>query len=831
MAEGTVTTRPQARSFIIKRPRLTRLLDESEARILLLVAPAGYGKTTLAREWLEGKTGVAWYSGGPSMGDVAALAAGIAEALAPTEEELVERIRSLAARSQSPDVLARAIAASDAAKHCAFLAIDDCHHAAGSDPANAFLNELIFRTELRVVGTSRVRPAWVTPRMLVYGEAAMLEMEDLAFTNEETEEVLALSALPSEIVAEARGWPAVVGLVASRDGVGAPARGLEPTDLYEFFAGDLFGATSPETRRGLFLLALGADATGDVAREVLGADHDSLLAEAVRVGFLASTGGSIALHPLLRGFLVSKFRTTANSEVDSSVKAVTTALAARGRWDECLATLGEFPRPELIASILDQALVELLAAGRATTIKRWIALASDNGVEDPILLLAQAEVALRDGETRSAQVLGERAGQLIATGDAAARAFVVAGRAAHLSDSRIAARANCAKAEALAESLETKAESLWIQFISAVEDELSEAVAISERLGRVPDPRADHALRVHNARALMLFDLDRTPRAAANEFDLSSGLLPQVRDPVLRTNFLNMHAHVMVVVGNYDAAILLADQQISEAGLSGVEFAVDHGRLSKAGALIGLRRFRDAQHVIAQLERSPSAESDYILRNTNLMAARLRIAMGDLERAEILLRRRTGTSPIPWPEQTAYHGLVLGALGWTHESERSLSDAQTYARHVDAMAIAQVGRAILHVRSRRLEEARSALADAIDRGCVDAAVTGCRAFPDLGGAAAQDPGLAQTLTAVFARSRDVDLARRIGLELPRELRRRDALTSRESDVYDLLVQGRTNQEISQTLFISNSTTKVHVRHIFEKLGVHSRAEAAGTTPD
>ena len=40
------------RDHIIKRPRLTRLLDETEARVILLVAPAGYGKTTLAREWL-----------------------------------------------------------------------------------------------------------------------------------------------------------------------------------------------------------------------------------------------------------------------------------------------------------------------------------------------------------------------------------------------------------------------------------------------------------------------------------------------------------------------------------------------------------------------------------------------------------------------------------------------------------------------------------------------------------------------------------------------------------------------------------------------------------
>ena len=51
--EGTVTTQRQAPSYIIKRPRLTKLLDESEARVILLVAPAGYGKTTLAREWVR----------------------------------------------------------------------------------------------------------------------------------------------------------------------------------------------------------------------------------------------------------------------------------------------------------------------------------------------------------------------------------------------------------------------------------------------------------------------------------------------------------------------------------------------------------------------------------------------------------------------------------------------------------------------------------------------------------------------------------------------------------------------------------------------------------
>ena len=92
---------PTAHSFTIKRPRLTKLLDDSGARFLLLVAPAGYGKTTLAREWTDGREGVIWYSGGPAMADVAALAAGVAEALT-SRDEVAERVRILAARGQPP---------------------------------------------------------------------------------------------------------------------------------------------------------------------------------------------------------------------------------------------------------------------------------------------------------------------------------------------------------------------------------------------------------------------------------------------------------------------------------------------------------------------------------------------------------------------------------------------------------------------------------------------------------------------------------------------------------------------------------------------------------
>ena len=51
------------------------------------------------------------------------------------------------------------------------------------------------------------------------------------------------------------------------------------------------------------------------------------------------------------------------------------------------------------------------------------------------------------------------------------------------------------------------------------------------------------------------------------------------------------------------------------------------------------------------------------------------------------------------------------------------------------------------------------------------------------------------------------------------------MTPRELEVLGLVAQGKTNQEIAESLFISKATTKLHVHHIIRKLEVSDRTQA------
>jgi DNA-binding NarL/FixJ family response regulator len=125
--------------------------------------------------------------------------------------------------------------------------------------------------------------------------------------------------------------------------------------------------------------------------------------------------------------------------------------------------------------------------------------------------------------------------------------------------------------------------------------------------------------------------------------------------------------------------------------------------------------------------------------------------------------------------------------------------------------------------SHGLSEAQAALTAATTSGLHACFISAYRGCPDLVVALLSDPEAAEELTRVMTLVGDIDAlsvadSKRAGSIM--------SLSPREREVFALLARGQSNREIGRALFISPVTVKVHVRHIFDKLGVRSRAEAA-----
>jgi DNA-binding NarL/FixJ family response regulator len=119
----------------------------------------------------------------------------------------------------------------------------------------------------------------------------------------------------------------------------------------------------------------------------------------------------------------------------------------------------------------------------------------------------------------------------------------------------------------------------------------------------------------------------------------------------------------------------------------------------------------------------------------------------------------------------------------------------------------------------------SAFQTAFELNNVDSFVLAYRACPQLlsnvaGSSAASD----EELRRVLESAQDQGLAGKHGFSAANA--GRGVLSPREREVLTMLAQGLTNREIASALYISQATTKVHVRHILGKLGVRTRTEAA-----
>ncbi|HEY3550667.1 MAG TPA: hypothetical protein VGK69_06425, partial [Gaiellaceae bacterium] len=467
-----------ALDHIIERPRLiARLAEGGGSRVSVLAAPAGYGKTTLARQWSQRQAGpVAWYRTTRASGDVALLAVQLDELLASIAPELPHephKVASIASVNPSPKPLGRAILRTFESLPRDVLVVADEWESAGTNEAEELLSMLVEGLDIRFLITTRTRPDWFTPRLEVYGEGLEIGMDELAMTDDEATKVLAAVGAVSgraRLMRTADGWPAVLGLAALSGDVDFTSSHLLSHTLYDFLASELLAAVGEGTQEALMLLAVASVTDIEVARSLLGGADDAI-EEAMARGLLAVTDRrSLSIHPLLRELLIGRFD-AADAEARAALLVRWRRLFDARRWDEALC-VAEVTRDasfatEAVGAVLD----DLLAAGRTSSLQRWVAAARTAGAEGGLIDYAESEALLRADELDKAMALATQATRSL-DGDLAARAHLVAGRSADLMDRWQVAEEHVDAATSLADTQATREGALWLHYLAGLAPEM-----------------------------------------------------------------------------------------------------------------------------------------------------------------------------------------------------------------------------------------------------------------------------------------------------------------------------------------------------------------------
>lgn len=263
-----------------RRPRLTRLLDESTAQAILITAPAGYGKTTLAAEWVQGREDVVWYRATSGSADVAAFSAGLADVVAPLVPGASDRLKQRLRVADAPERAARPLAEilSEDLKGWpkgGLLIIDDYQLVADSTPVEEFMDWLLILTPaVRVLVTTRRRPAWASARRILYGEITEVDRGQLAMTTDEAALVLAGRSTKDvhTLVDQAEGWPALIGLAALSATQEIPTERLADA-LYRYFAEEVLRGEPKNVVRFLLIASVSPEIDRAATEELLGTDR------------------------------------------------------------------------------------------------------------------------------------------------------------------------------------------------------------------------------------------------------------------------------------------------------------------------------------------------------------------------------------------------------------------------------------------------------------------------------------------------------------------------------------------------------------------------------
>ncbi len=872
---------PRAAGVRLARPRLSTRFRDLLARPLTIVsAPAGFGKTTLLVEWHEALldgAGTAWLSLDAGDNDPDRFARYLAEAVDRATRRLLPQgeddgrgvarwPEGLTLEAVVEVLLGRLYELGEPV----VLFLDD-YHFIGASRVHAGLGQLVehLPEHLHLVIGSRRDPPLPLARLRARQQLAEVRADELRFTAPETagffEQAAGLALSEAELqtlASRTEGWIAALQLAAH-----SVQRRRESGDFVESFSGshrfvfdylaeEVFAALDEATQSFLLQTSPLSRLSGPICDAVTGGTDGALRLEDLHRSNLFT----IALdeerhwyryHHLFGDFLRRLLQERMAGMIPDLHRRAAAWFEDEGLIDEALQHAVASGDAQTAFRVIDRVLPAAVLRGEYGAAARWLGDLPRRDVESrPRLAIPLAVTQLMEGRVQLPRRIAKQVED------------VLDGRLPLPHPMSESERANHRGALALIRAYIARYEGRSLHDTLAITD---------QALAELPDSDLRARAWLHFLRAVILFEHwqpDAEAQISAGvERCFSAGHLSGA------VGLLTLTVHRLMLRGQ----LREAEQHVGRALEQGYErhalpalgllhavagdLYYERGRLDLAereirrdielgapGAAPGLfvpseatlvrilmaRGERDAarEMLLGWSERAHSVETRQGGRFFPALEADLRLRLEGLDSFALDWSERPEDPDIP-VLASEYPRLVRARI-W-----------RTAGRHRDALAtaLAVLESAQAHGRGGRALEARVQAALALDalRRTDDAMQVlrpalilaqregYLRTFVDEGDAivgllqrAVRDnehSGYASRLLGM------IPLAGQSAAVGSQDGAALDALSDRELEVLKLLAQGLANREMADALVVSLDTVKTHLRHIYEKLDVHSRTQA------
>ncbi|RJX38530.1 LuxR family transcriptional regulator [Paenibacillus pinisoli] len=861
---------PPPRSGYVLRSRLTGMLHEGLNRKLsLILAPAGYGKTTLASEWLAGSPAPsAWLSLDEGDNDVARFLSYLIAALRKLAPELGESVLGVLQTPQTPPVewiMAHILNELDGmlTERCVIV-LDDYHVIDSPDVIGA-VGLLLERlpSQLHLVMTTRTEPKLPLSRLRARDQLTEVRTADLRFRSDEAAEFinrameLQLDGKELELLgARTEGW--IAGLQLAALLIKGQPNALQALDAFggnhpyvlDYLAEEALNGQDPGVRSFLLRTAILDRMSGSLCDSLLDWERESSL----------SGSGQAMLEQLER------------------INLFIVPLDAERRWFRYHHLFGEVLRQRLLAEEGKHAAAELHI--RAS---RWY---EENGCE-----LEAFQHAAKAGDVDRTACLAEAGGMPLLFRGAVAPVLAWLGS---LPDRELHARPSLEVmyASALLMKGDLMKAVLHLESAEKALQAMPQDVRTSDIIGHAASIRATLAVSRHDAETILsqarrtLAHLHPRNQAVRTATVWTLGYAYQLQgDRAAAEEAYSEALAVSQTIGHGMIALMSmlglglvrqSDNQLRAAGdwyRRVLELAGDPPLPVACEAHLGLGAIYYERNDMAAAEQhaAEAARLAPLLQHTDrivackLLQAKVKLANNEAKEAAALWTEAEGLAKnYRFTHQKKGLAAMRTALllskqqhdqaaGLLKHDEPTISLAKVFLANSDASAALSMlvdlrhdaeenGRSdellqlkaiqaiALHMQGNK-DEAVSLLLEVLTEAEGEGFV---RLFLDEGppmeellletAKRRQLPDYIGTLLAYFRQSAECahnsQVRRAAGKQLLIE-----PLSSRELEVLRLIAEGLSNTEIASRLFLALSTVKGHNRIIFDKLQVSRRTEA------